>query len=110
MSVDVRTIEPDEVAGWVDAMRTGFLDPPAPDPIEAEFRRGHFDLDHVWAAVDGARIVGTLRSFDTTLAVPGDQVVSAAALTHVTVSASHRRRGLLSRDDHRRPAQLRRAG
>jgi predicted acetyltransferase len=96
MSVDVRTIELDEVARWVDAVRTGFLDPPAPDTSEAEFRAAHIDFDHTWAAVDGARIVGTLRSFDTTLAVPGNRVVSAAALTHVTVSASHRRRGLLS--------------
>ncbi len=96
MPVEIRTIAPDELARWVDAMRTGFLDPPAPDATEAEFRAGHFDLDHVWAALDEARIVGTLRSFDTTLAVPGDQVVSAAALSHVTVSASHRRRGLMS--------------
>jgi predicted acetyltransferase len=96
MAVEIRTIEPDEVARWVDAMRTGFLDAPAPDSTEADFRATHFDLDHTWAAIDAPRIVGTLRSFDTTLAVPGDQVVSAAALTHVTVSASHRRRGLLS--------------
>ncbi len=96
MSAGIRTIEVDEVARWVDAMRTGFLDLPAPDDTEAAFRATHFDLDHVWAAVDGERIVGTLRSFDTTLAVPGDRVVSAAALTHVTVSPSHRRRGLLS--------------
>ena len=96
MSAQIRTIEAEEVARWVDAMRTGFLDPPAPDRTEADFRAAHFDLDHTWAAVDGDRIVGTLRSFDTTLAVPGDRVVSAAALTHVTVSPSHRRRGLLS--------------
>jgi predicted acetyltransferase len=96
MSVEIRTIAPDEVRAWVDAMRAGFLEGPAPDAAEAEFRAGHFDLDHTWAAVDDPRIVGTLRSFDTTLAVPGHQVVSAAALTHVTVSASHRRRGLLS--------------
>ena len=96
MSVQIRTIGAPEVAAWVDAMRTGFLSPPAPTPAEAEFRTATFDLSHVWAAVDGTRIVGTLRSFETTVAVPGGSTVSAAALTHVTVTATHRRQGLLS--------------
>ena len=38
MAVDVRTIEPDELARWVDAMRTGFLDAAGADPTEAEWR------------------------------------------------------------------------
>lgn len=97
MSVDVRTIRAPEVAPWVDAMRTGFLDEPTTTSAEADWRAGFFDLDHTWAAFDGDRVVGTLRSFDTRLTVPGDRDVSATALTHVTVSASHRRRGLLSR-------------
>ena len=96
MPAQIRTIDTAEVAAWVDAMRTGFLSPPAPTPVEAEFRTATFDLTHVWAALEGSRIVGTLRSFETTVAVPGDATVSAAALTHVTVSPTHRRQGLLS--------------
>jgi predicted acetyltransferase len=97
MAVDVRTIAPTEVAPWIDAMRAGFLNEPVTSPVEAEWRGSFFDLDHTWGAFDGERIVGTLRSFDTRLTVPGGRDVPATALTHVTVLASHRRRGLLRR-------------
>jgi predicted acetyltransferase len=97
MAVDVRTIRAPEVAPWVDAMRAGFLNDPATSSDEADWRATFTDLDHTWAAFDGDRVVGTLRSFDTRLSVPGRRDVAATALTHVTVSASHRRQGLLSR-------------
>jgi len=97
MAVDVRTITAPEVGPWVDAMRAGFLNEPVTNPTEAEWRGSFFDLDHTWGAFDGDRVVGTLRSFDTRLTVPGGRDVPATALTHVTVLASHRRRGLLSR-------------
>jgi predicted acetyltransferase len=97
MPADVRTIRAPEVASWVDAMRAGFLEGPAPTTEEAEWRGTFFDLAHTWAAFDGDRVVGTLRSFDTRMTVPGDRDVSATALTHVTVAGSHRRQGLLSR-------------
>ncbi len=97
MAVDVRTITASELPRWVDAMRTGFQSPPAPNPTEAEWRATCTDLDHTWGAFDGDRIVGTLRSFATPFAVPGGVDVDATALTHVTVAATHRRRGLLTR-------------
>jgi predicted acetyltransferase len=97
MAVDVRTIRASEVAAWVDAMRAGFLNEPVTSTDEADWRATFTDLDHTWGAFDGDRMVGTLRSFDTRLSVPGRREVAATALTHVAVSASHRRRGLLSR-------------
>ena len=97
MAIDVRTITASEVAPWIDAMRAGFLNEPVTSTAEAEWRGSFFDLDHTWGAFDGDRVVGTLRSFDTKLTVPGGRDVPATALTHVTVLASHRRRGLLSR-------------
>jgi predicted acetyltransferase len=100
MAVDVRTIAASEVSPWIDAMRAGFLNDPVTDQAESEWRGTFFDLDHTWAALDGERIVGTLRSFDTRLSVPGGREVATTALTHVTVAASHRRRGLLSRMIH----------
>src|SRR6516165_9456766 len=96
MSLDVRTITKAEVGAWVDAMRRGFLDGPAPDSTEADQRAATVDFDHTWGAFDGDRVVGTLRSFDTAFSVPGGEV-PATALTHVTVTATHRRRGLLTR-------------
>ena len=97
MSVEVRTIRASEVSPWVDTMRAGFLNDPVTTSDEADWRATFFDLDHTWGAFDGDRVVGTLRSFDTRVSVPGGGDVAATALTHVTVSASHRRQGLLSR-------------
>ena len=97
MSVEVRTIRAPEVSPWVDAMRAGFLNDPVTSSDEADWRATFFDLDHTWGAFDGDRVVGTLRSFDTLVSVPGGRDVTATALTHVAVSASHRRQGLLSR-------------
>jgi predicted acetyltransferase len=62
----------------------------------AEYFAGEVDLERTWAALDGAQVVGTLRSFETELTVPGPRGVTAAALTNVTVSPTHRRNGLLT--------------
>ena len=70
------------------------------DDISDEFAAyfaGGVDLERTWAAFDGGRVVGTLRSFPTEFTVPGARVVPAAALTNVTVSSTHRRTGLLTR-------------
>lgn len=74
-------------------MRVGFLGHAADG--EAEHRRPHLDLDRTLGAFDGNRVVGTLRSFTTDMTVPGG-VARCAALTNVTVAATHRRRGLLT--------------
>ncbi len=54
-------------------------------------------LDRTWGAFDSDRVVGTLRSWPCEITVPGGAAVPVAALTNVTVSATHRRRGLLNR-------------
>ena len=89
MSAQIRTIEPTEVArlGRRHAHRL---------PVAAGARRRSRPSSGPPPSTSttsgppstAARIVGTLRSFDTTVAVPGDATVSAAALTHVTVSAT----------------------
>ncbi|HEX9258974.1 MAG TPA: GNAT family N-acetyltransferase, partial [Acidimicrobiales bacterium] len=94
MSIQIRTINDDEVPAWVEAMNHGFLGFPRDD--EAEQRRAGLDLDRTWAAFDEGQIVGTLRSFATEITVPGGAQVSAAGLTNVTVRATHTRRGLLT--------------
>jgi predicted acetyltransferase len=95
MSVDVRTVTAEEFPGWVAALKAGFL--LQHDEGEAEHRLVGVDLDRVWGAFDGERIVGTLRSWACELTVPGGAFVNTAALTNVTVSPTHRRRGLLTR-------------
>jgi predicted acetyltransferase len=94
VAIEIRTIEHDEAGRWVEALGTAFLFQPAEGEVEQ--RREGMTLDRTWGAFDGPRVVGTLRSFATELTVPGLGEVRAAALTNVTVSPTHRRRGLLS--------------
>jgi len=94
MGLDVRTIQKDELPAWTEALRVGFLGHAAEG--EADLIGEFADLDRTIASFDGDRVVGTLRSFTTDLTVPGGQV-TCAALTNVTVTGTHRRRGLLTR-------------
>ena len=96
MTIEIRTIELDEIAAYAQAAQVGFLDPgPVPEHrigrFTARFQPGRF-----WTADDDGRLVATLRShtFDTTL--PG-VTLSTAGLTLVTVTATHRRLGLMSK-------------
>jgi predicted acetyltransferase len=95
MSIDVRTITDDEVAAWSAAVNTGFLNPTG--DIDAEARRPGLFLDRTWAGFDADRVVATLRSFPTELTVPGGAAVPVGAVTAVTTTSTHRRRGLATR-------------
>lgn len=92
---ELRTITEDEVSAFWSAMATGFMNPNG--SRDAEARRPGMDLDRTYAAFDGARIVATLRSFPTELTMPGGATVDASAVTAVTTTATHRRRGLATR-------------
>jgi len=94
MSLTVRTIEASELPGWVASMGAGFFQELTDD--YAAYFAGEVDLERTWAALDGKQVVGTLRSFQTELTVPGPVGLTVAALTNVTVSATHRRHGLLT--------------
>lgn len=94
MEIEVRTITDDEVAAWSAALNTGFLNPAG--DIDAESRRPGLTFDRTYAGFDGDRIVATLRSFPATLTVPGG-TVATSALTAVTTTSTHRRRGIASR-------------
>jgi predicted acetyltransferase len=99
MTVQIRTIEPEELAAYTAAMRVGFLIPPDPAAIAAdvEFRRPRILLDRTWAAFDGEHCVGTFRSHPFELTVPFGAAVPADGVTNVTVVPTHRRQGLLTR-------------
>lgn len=91
-----------EAPAWLRAMVGPFLD----DPRGPDIKRWEQVLERVWeparawGARDRGRWVATLRSEARTLTVPGlghstrDQPVDA--VTNVTVTATHRRRGLMS--------------
>ncbi|MEU3300267.1 GNAT family N-acetyltransferase [Streptomyces sp. NPDC006678] len=94
---EVRPVNESEFADWLRACRTGFLQSPVITPAYAAVRLAHSDLPRVLGAFDGGRCVATYRSFTQELTVPGGAVVQANAVSNVTVSPTHRRRGLLTR-------------
>jgi predicted acetyltransferase len=92
--VVVRTITEDEVPAYTAAATRGFHT--LPRAGDAEFLRPQIDTGRAYGVFDGDAIVGTARSFATPLTVPGPCELTAAAVTQVTVHATHRRRGALT--------------
>ncbi|WP_032795979.1 GNAT family N-acetyltransferase, partial [Streptomyces sp. HCCB10043] len=99
MSLDVRPVTRSEIADWMKAVGIGFLTPAAEKPGEelVADRFGDADLSRMQGVFDAGRCVATFRSFAQQLTVVGGATVTADAVTGVTVSPTHRRRGLLSR-------------
>ncbi|MEU6507669.1 GNAT family N-acetyltransferase [Streptomyces sp. NPDC046942] len=97
--LDVRTMGEDERENWLRAVNTGFLSPPTPgeDQLELSRRTDAEGSSRRLGAFDGDRCVGTLRSFPQQLTAVGGAFVPADAVSGVTVSPTHRRRGLLTR-------------
>ncbi|MEU0389450.1 GNAT family N-acetyltransferase [Streptomyces chartreusis] len=95
--IDVRPITEAEFTDWLRAVNTGFLRVPGPSEEEIEGRRRQFVPGRYLGAFDGGRCVATFRSFDQELTAVGGATVQADAVSGVTVTATHRRRGLLSR-------------
>ncbi|GAA1971067.1 GNAT family N-acetyltransferase [Kitasatospora viridis] len=104
----VRPITDDEIAIWGRAVSRGFLRAGLPDA--EELRRLRHVPGRALAAFEGERIVGTLRSMPYELTLPGGALLPASAITGVTVSQTHRRRGLLSRMMDRELAGARERG
>ncbi|WP_327296701.1 MULTISPECIES: GNAT family N-acetyltransferase [unclassified Streptomyces] len=97
MAVDVHTVSESEYRDWLRACHTGFLRPPVVSDEEARSRRPNIDLARTQGAFDRGRCVGTFRSFAQEITVVGGASLPSDAVTNVTVTPTHRRRGLLSR-------------
>ncbi|MEV5253075.1 GNAT family N-acetyltransferase [Streptomyces werraensis] len=95
--IDVRPIDESEFADWSRAMNIGFLREPTLGEELLEARRAQFVPGRTVGAFDDGRCVATFRSFAQELTVAGGAAVPADAVTNVTVSPTHRRRGLLTR-------------
>src|ERR1039458_6709065 len=94
MSVGVRIISASEHEAWLDQLGRGFFTHHAAG--SSDYYLSTYEPSRSRGAFDGDAVVGTLRSFETELTVPGPSTVSASALTAVTVAPTHRRRGLLT--------------
>lgn len=99
MSLDVRTVTASETADWMRAVGTGFFTAAAGTPSDelVADRFSDADLSRTQGAFEAGRCVATFRSFAQELTVVGGATVRADAISGVTVTATHRRRGLLSR-------------
>lgn len=97
MTLDVRTITDSDVPQWLSALNVGFLHAATVPDEEVEIRRAGLDLDRTQGAFDEGRCVATFRSMPRELTVPGGALVAADAITNVSVSATHRRRGIAGR-------------
>jgi predicted acetyltransferase len=95
--IDVRPITESEFADWQRALSTGFLREPTLSEEILDARRAQFTPGRSVGAFDDGRCVATFRSFAQELTVVGGATVPADAVTNVTVTATHRRRGLLTR-------------
>ncbi len=99
----VHPLPVEEVGPWVRAMSTTFLhDPHTPD-VQGwiEQLAARWDEERAWGFRDRGRWVATSRTEPRRLTVPGPEgemaEVEVDALTNVTVAATHRRQGLMSR-------------
>ncbi|MFE9910914.1 GNAT family N-acetyltransferase [Streptomyces clavifer] len=97
MSLDPRSVTVSEYPEWLRAVSTGFLMPFKESEEEIAVRLAHTDLARAQGVFDGGRCVATFRSFAQDLTVVGGATVRADAISAVTVTPTHRRRGLLSR-------------
>ncbi|WP_329252693.1 GNAT family N-acetyltransferase [Streptomyces sp. NBC_01478] len=93
----VRPVTPPEIPDWIRALNTGFLRTPDVSDDELADRSSYIDLTRTLGAFDGSRCVATFRSFPQELTAVGGTPVPADAISNVTVTVTHRRRGLLTR-------------
>jgi predicted acetyltransferase len=96
MPIEYRPVEKNEQAAFGTAISRGFGNHP---PGDEESRQRFFNAcDHARtiAALEDGEFVGTSGSFLHDTTVPGGRAVPAAAVTFVTVAATHRRQGILT--------------
>ncbi|WP_381796783.1 GNAT family N-acetyltransferase [Streptomyces niveus] len=97
MAIDVRVISESDFPAWLRALNTGFLRSPAVSEESVADRATYMDTRRMWGAFDEGRCVATYRTFPQELTAVGGARLPSSAISNVTVSATHRRRGLLSR-------------
>ena len=99
----VNPVPVEECEPWMAALVTTLLGAPWDDDFGRHVERWRRDwlADRTWGVQDRGRWVATLATDARTLTVPGSPGttvdVSADALTAVTVAATHRRQGLLTK-------------
>jgi predicted acetyltransferase len=99
----VNPVPVDDAEAWMRALVTTLLGNPYEDDFPRRLSRWSRDWlpERTWAYRDHGRIIATLATEPRMLTIPGQGTathdVEVDALTGVTVAATHRRRGLLTR-------------
>jgi predicted acetyltransferase len=95
MSIEVRSITPDEVARVRDVLATAFG---GGDPDESwnPVWENVFETDRIIAAYEGDEMVGVAGNFTFDMTIPGG-TLPTAGLTIVGVLPTHRRKGILNK-------------
>ncbi|MDA1258775.1 MAG: GNAT family N-acetyltransferase, partial [Chloroflexi bacterium] len=97
MPITYRPITPDEFDQFDIAELRGFSAHPDSNPEIKAYSRRMFEPERSMVAFDGDQIVGTSGSFRFEISVPGGAMLPVGGTSHVTVSPTHRRRGILTR-------------
>ncbi|WP_194903441.1 GNAT family N-acetyltransferase [Quadrisphaera sp. INWT6] len=96
--VEVRSVEEHERLEWRRSASRTFLHGQRVDAASVASRARVWDRQRLLGAYDGDRVVGTYRSWEEQVPVPGDgATLEATLVSSVTVAPTHRRRGLLTR-------------
>jgi len=109
MSLEIRTVQDDELTAYRTCMMTTFGEDLESDPEGDARLRALIPAAQRWAVHDGGMIVATAATFDHAIGVPGGGTLPIAGLTMVTVRPTHRRRGILRQliDTHLADARAR---
>jgi predicted acetyltransferase len=95
VDIEVRPLEgEDELVEWVRVCSAAFGSFPEPDGQDDE--RTVMPLDRAIAAFDDGAMVATTSAYNFDLTLPGGSTTPTAGVTGVTVSNTHRRRGILT--------------
>jgi predicted acetyltransferase len=93
VAVEIKNVAEAEFPAWLDALHLSFLN---------ANRRGDpgtaiegWDLDRLWGAYDGDRIVATTATIPSELSVPGGVTMPVCLVSAVSVSPDRLRQGLL---------------
>jgi predicted acetyltransferase len=95
VDLTLRTLRDDaDYLAFNTALYSVFLEDLQTDDVE--LARRFTDLDRMFGFHDGTRWVATAGDYGKQVRLPGGALVPVAAVTAVTVSPAHRRRGLLT--------------
>ena len=109
MTFSYRTLSEDDWGDWVASNARGFLEDVEVAAEEGEQVRSEIEFGRSLGAFDGDVLVGKTYAISLSMSVPGGDLPTAG-VTAVTVSPTHRRRGILTELTRRQLDDIRERG